>query len=142
MAHDMVDRSADRLAIAAVIQGRRVGVMIAREFEGESVEACGRNPWFYKWADQIERFRRQRAGLAHRGEVLRPVQADLPAAAANLLVCEHECRRRRHQRSLGPYSRNSTHMPCFAPKTSHQFEIGNGPPAWRTFLAFMLASRQ
>src|SRR3984957_9002109 len=34
-----------------------------------------------------------------------------------------------------------THMPRFPPKTSHQFGIGKGLPAWRTFLAFMLASR-
>ena len=33
-------------------------------------------------------------------------------------------------------------MPCFAPKTSHQFGIGKGPSALPTFPAFMLASRR
>src|SRR4029077_13164721 len=97
-----VDRRADRLAIAAVVQGSRVGVVVAREFERETVEARGRDPWFDERTDQIERFRGQRAGLAHCGEVFGPVQTDLAAAAANLFVCQHKCRRRRHQRSFGP----------------------------------------
>src|SRR4029078_13081936 len=77
VAHDMIDRGADRLAIAAVVQGRRVGAVVAREFEGESVEARGRNPRLDEGTYQIKRLRGQRASPADRGEVFRRVQMDL-----------------------------------------------------------------
>ncbi len=80
--------------------------MVAGKLKYEPVEARGRDPGFDQRTDQIKRFGGQRSGLAHRREVFRPMQADLPAAAPNFFVREHKCRRRRHQRSLGPGSRN------------------------------------
>ena len=66
--------------------------MVAGELEYEPVEARGRDAWFDERPYQVERLRGQRARLAHRNEVFRPMQPDLAAAAANFLVCEHECR--------------------------------------------------
>src|SRR5206468_3646173 len=57
MAHDVVDRDAPRLAIAAVVQGRGIGVMVAGELKYEPVEARGRDPWLDERSDQVERFR-------------------------------------------------------------------------------------
>ena len=55
MADDVVDRGADRLAIAPIVQRRRIGIVVHREFEDELVERGRRDAGLDHRHEQIER---------------------------------------------------------------------------------------
>ncbi len=81
VADHVVDRGADRLAVAAIHQRRRQRAVIAREFEYELVELFGGDARPHLVDQKIEHFGDELARPAHAGKALRPVQLDLPGLA-------------------------------------------------------------
>ena len=83
VADDVIDRGADRLAIAAIVERGWVGAMVHGELEGEIVEPRGGDARLDLVHEHVERLRRQAARLAHALEIRRPVQLDLAGLAAS-----------------------------------------------------------
>ena len=77
VAAHVVDRGAGRVAIAAIHQRRRVGVVAEREFADEIVDPRRRQAGLDQRGQFIEAARHQRAGLAHAGESRRAMEFDL-----------------------------------------------------------------
>jgi hypothetical protein len=73
VADDVIDRGADRLGVAAVVERRRVGAVVHGELEGEPVEDLRRHTRADMLDQQIEPFGDQPAGVAHALEGLRAV---------------------------------------------------------------------
>ena len=78
--HDVVDRSADRLWKAAVIERGRVGAVGDGKVEDEIVERLGRDAGLHMLVQHVERLGGELAGLAHAGVGFRAVQLDLAVA--------------------------------------------------------------
>ena len=55
VADDMVDRGADRLGVAAIDQGRRIGAVIHGELERQPVEELGRDAGAHVFDEEVER---------------------------------------------------------------------------------------
>ncbi len=76
VADDVVDRGADRLRIAAIVQRRRHRAMRDDEVVAQLVQRAGRHARPHMRGDHVQRLGRQPAGGAHPGEVLRRVDRD------------------------------------------------------------------
>ena len=70
MAHDMIDRGADRLRIAAVVERRRHGVVRDDELVAQRVERAGGDARPHMLGDHVQRFGGQTAGGTHPDEIL------------------------------------------------------------------------
>ena len=82
VANDMIERGADRFAIAAIVERRGIGVMRHREIEDERVERLRGDAGPHMLGQEVKRLGGQPAGPAHSGEGLRPVQFDMARLAA------------------------------------------------------------
>ena len=82
VAHDVIDGGADRLAVTAVVQRRRVDAVIPGEIEDEIVDLFGAHARLHQVGHGVERFGGQAAGLAHALEGVGTVQFDLAGLAA------------------------------------------------------------
>src|SRR6476619_7641447 len=81
VADHMVDRGADRLWKAAIIQRRGDRVMRHGEIVHKIVEHIGGDPWLDDVHQGIERLGYKPASLGHAGKSLRAMQLDLGIAA-------------------------------------------------------------
>ena len=97
---DVVDRGADRFAIAAIIERGRIGVVVAGELEDEPVEAGGRHPRLDERPDKSSASAVSAPALRMPSEILGTVQPDLAAATRDMVRRRNECRRCRHCQSF------------------------------------------
>jgi hypothetical protein len=74
----MIDRGADGLGIASIIEWGRHGVVVQGEFHHQLVELGGGHAGANMRRYQIERFGAQPPRPAHGVEALRSMQLDLP----------------------------------------------------------------
>ena len=81
VADDVIDRGADRLAIAAVVERSGIGVVVAAEVEHELVERVGGDPGLDHRNQQVQRLRGEASGFAHAFEGFGAMQFDGAGAA-------------------------------------------------------------
>jgi hypothetical protein len=81
VAHDVVDRGADRFREAAIVQRRGDRLVVEDELVAQAVEFARRDARLDMGRDEVERLRRQAAGLAHAFEALGAVKLDGPLVA-------------------------------------------------------------
>ena len=74
VADDVIDRGAERMAVAAIAEARGQGAVIERVFEGKSVERRRGHARLHFGNQKVQHLRRQPAGPAHALEILRPVR--------------------------------------------------------------------
>src|ERR1700735_4849821 len=118
MAHDMIDRGAKRVAVAAIAEtsGRRA--MVKNILKGETVEFCRRHARGEFGYKQVEHFGRQTACAAHAGEIFRSVKRNYirrgPWAVDEL-------------RNIGVRTGHDHNLGIFGVMPSHQTVAGQGP---------------
>ncbi len=89
MTDDMVDRSADRLREAAIVQRCGDGPVVGDVFMADAVQLSGGHARFHVGRDQVQGLGGQPARLPHALERLRPMQLDLSGVLARrLLGCD------------------------------------------------------
>ncbi|MGY3645102.1 hypothetical protein ACVWW2_000393 [Bradyrhizobium sp. LM4.3] len=81
VADHVVERGAGRVAVAAIHQRRRIGIVAEGEVADELVDALGRHAGPDDVGELVEALRHQRSRLAHAGKGARSVQLDLSGLA-------------------------------------------------------------
>src|SRR3546814_244539 len=76
VADDVIDRSADRIFVTAIVQRRGQGAMVHAEFEDETVDRTGHDAGLDDCGEFVEAACRQLARLAHAGKIIRGVEPD------------------------------------------------------------------
>ena len=103
VADHVVDRGADGLGEAAIIERRRIGAVIHGEFEGQAVERFGGDAGLNRIDQEVERLGGQAAGPPHPCEGLGIMDLDLAALATGRGRRLDEC----HERSTSEQMRHS-----------------------------------
>src|SRR5262245_27872756 len=85
MAEDMVDRGADRLGKAAVVQGRRNGAVPDDEVMAQTIQLARGDARLDVGRDEIERLGGQASGPPHGVEGLGPMDLDAAGVVTPIL---------------------------------------------------------
>ena len=94
VADDVVDRGADGLRVAAIVQRRRHRAVLGHEIVAELVQRAGRDARHDMRRDHVQGFRRQAPGGAHPGKILWRVDRDASRVGSAVHPVRSVCRRR------------------------------------------------